>query len=114
MKIVNLSNNQVVGDNVQQAYTFFKRLKGLMYTKELPSGNGLHIKPCQSVHSYFMRYPIDVIYINKSQEVVALDIGLLPNKIGKRRKDAESVIEVTAGTIVDTDTAIGHQLNIIF
>ncbi|WP_078548224.1 DUF192 domain-containing protein [Litchfieldia alkalitelluris] len=99
MELYNLSNQTVIADNVGRAYSFIKRLKGLMFTKTLNSGTGLHIKPCLSVHTFFMKYPIDILYLNQNNEIVALDQAMSPGKVGKVYRDVQSVIELPAGTI---------------
>ncbi|WP_228547534.1 DUF192 domain-containing protein [Filobacillus milosensis] len=111
MILHNLSTDQAIADSIKPAYTFSRRLKGLMFTKQLDSGCGLHILPCQSVHTHFMRYPIDVVYVNQDLVVVDIDENLPPGKFGKRRRDARSVLELPTGTIATSDLQIGHQLS---
>lgn len=112
-KLVNLSNETVVASNVNEAFTFFKRLKGLMFTDKLCSGSGLHIKPCQSVHTYFMKYAIDILYVNASGVVVAIDEDLQPGKIGRRCKEAVAVVELPVGVVKATKTEVGNELKFI-
>ncbi|UTR12329.1 DUF192 domain-containing protein [Evansella sp. LMS18] len=113
MKLVNLSNDRVIAGDVNKAYNFFKRLKGLMFTKELPAGEGLHIKPCPSIHTFFMKYPIDVLYINKDNVVVAIDEALQPGKAGARYPGASAVVELSVGSVKASETQVGHKLNFI-
>ncbi|MFD1037347.1 DUF192 domain-containing protein [Virgibacillus byunsanensis] len=110
MKLVNLSNDKVIAETVNQAYSFVKRLKGLMFTDKLESGTGVHIRPCQSVHTFFMNYSIDIIYLNKANIVVAIDEALPPGKVGGRYADAVSVIELPTGTTGRTETKVGDEL----
>ncbi|GEL77989.1 DUF192 domain-containing protein [Tenuibacillus multivorans] len=112
MILRNLSTDEEIAHYIQSAYTFTKRLKGLMFTDELNSGYGLHILPCQSVHTHFMRYPIDVVYCNKSLYVIDIDENLPPGKFGKRRKGAHSVLELPTGTVAHSTLQIGHQLEL--
>jgi uncharacterized protein len=109
---VNLTNRTELADNVSKADTFYKRLKGLMFTKSLPAGHGLLIQPCQSIHTFFMNYSIDVLYLSKDFEIVGLDETLKPAKVGKYQKRAYSVLELPAGTILKTETKIGNYLTI--
>jgi uncharacterized membrane protein (UPF0127 family) len=112
LKVVNLTNRTELADNVSKADTFYKRLKGLMFTKSLPAGHGLLIQPCQSIHTFFMNYSIDVLYLSKDFEIVGLDETLKPAKVGKYQKRAYSVLELPAGTILKTETKIGNYLTI--
>ena len=84
-----------------------------MFTHALDSGTGLHIKPCQSVHTFFMKYAIDIIYLNESNEVVGIDEALAPGKIGNRYNDAKAVVELAAGTARRTDIKVGNTLTFI-
>ncbi|WP_245959486.1 DUF192 domain-containing protein [Neobacillus piezotolerans] len=109
---MNLSNGTEIADSVANADSFFKRLKGLMFTKDLPAGHGLIIQPCQSIHTFFMNYPIDVVYLDGNSIVVGIDEKISPAKIGKVRRKARSVLELPAGTIQNTDLKVGHCLSI--
>jgi hypothetical protein len=112
VKVVNLSNGAELASQVTAADTFFKRLKGLMFSKSLPAGHGLLIQPCQSIHTYFMNYSIDVIYLSKEFEIVGLDETVMPAKVGKFHRKAQSVLELPVGTIRETRTEIGNYLTI--
>ena len=112
MKVVNLSNGTELANFATKADTFFRRLKGLMFTKRLPEGHGLHIQPCRSIHTFFMNYPIDVLYLNDQFEVVGMDETMKPNTVGKYHNMASSVLELPAGTLKRAGTKIGHFLTI--
>ncbi|GAA0340484.1 hypothetical protein GCM10008967_33560 [Bacillus carboniphilus] len=112
MKLVNLRNEEIIAEHVNPAYQFFKRLRGLMFTADLEEGVGLHIKPCRSIHTFFMNYDIDVLYLNESNVVVAVDESFEPGKFGKVYADANSVIELPSGTISQTETKVGDQVSL--
>ncbi|MDC3413652.1 DUF192 domain-containing protein [Aquibacillus sp. 3ASR75-11] len=110
MQLVNLSKDRKIAVEMACAYTFFSRLKGLMFTRQLHSGTGLHINPCPSVHTFFMNYAIDVVYLDQQHVVVAVDHQLEPGKLGRRYKHVVSVVELSAGTAQKTKLEIGDQL----
>jgi uncharacterized membrane protein (UPF0127 family) len=110
MMLVNRDNGEVLADQVGQAFTFAKRLKGLMLTENLPSGNALHIRPCRSVHTYFMKYPIDVLHLDESQRIVGIERELSPKKIGQAFKGTVSVVELPAGTVEQKQTKVGQAV----
>ncbi|MEH7436345.1 DUF192 domain-containing protein [Neobacillus drentensis] len=112
MKVVNLSNGAELANNLSTADTFFKRLKGLMFSKSLPAGHGLLIQPCQSIHTFFMNYSIDVLYLSEDFEIVGLDETVKPATVGKYHKRAKLVLELPAGMIQKTETKIGNYLTI--
>ncbi|MFD1019921.1 DUF192 domain-containing protein [Thalassobacillus hwangdonensis] len=110
---MNLSNEQLLAGETRQAYRFFQRLRGLMFTGQLNSGAGLHIKPCRSIHTFFMNYPIDVVYVNELNVVIAIDESMEPGKLGKVYADAASVVELPVGTVKKTMTKQGHSLDFV-
>jgi uncharacterized protein len=107
--LVNLRNQNVLAGNVQQAYTFLRRFKGLMFTNEFPSGNSLHIKPCNSIHTFFMKYKIDILFLDDDKQVIDLKKEMMPGKLSVCKK-ASSVIELPAGTIDKTETQVGDYI----
>ncbi|MDP4085050.1 MAG: DUF192 domain-containing protein [Bacillota bacterium] len=109
---MNLSNGTEIANCASIADTFFKRLKGLMFTKSLKTGHGLYIQPCQSIHTFFMNYSIDILYLSEMLEIVGIDEKMEPKKIGKYYRAAASVLELPAGTIQNTNTSVGHYLSI--
>jgi uncharacterized membrane protein (UPF0127 family) len=65
MKAYNLRNGKELSDNVTVADSLFKRMKGLLGRSGMSAGEALWIKPCMSVHTFFMRFPIDVVFLSK-------------------------------------------------
>ena len=82
--------------SIEEANTFFKRLKGLMGKKSLEDGNGLLLKNCKSVHTYFMRFTIDVVYLDKNFIVLEKQ-NLQPWKCGKFVKNTKHILELNNG-----------------
>jgi uncharacterized membrane protein (UPF0127 family) len=76
---------------------FWGRFRGLMLARPLPDGAGLVIVPCSSIHTQFMRFPIDVLYANKEDVVVGIDRNLRPWRIGRFYKKVHYVVELPAG-----------------
>jgi uncharacterized membrane protein (UPF0127 family) len=77
----------------------------------LPEGEGLWIVPCEGVHTFGMKFTIDVIYLNKKRVV----LKLRPNMVKRRISfclSAHSVVELPAGTIEKTGTQVGDQLEL--
>ena len=80
----------VVADNP------WTRLKGLLGRRGLPSGEGLLIKPTGSIHMFFMRFPIDAVFLDRELRVIAVVADLHPWRMAARR-GAKSVLELSAG-----------------
>jgi uncharacterized membrane protein (UPF0127 family) len=110
LKLINLDTGQVMAWQIHEANSFFTRLKGLMFTKDLPLDCGLRIRPCQQIHTYFMQYNIDVLHLDSNHKVVALEENLSPGKLGMKHHAAVEVVELPAGLIEKTDTKVGHKL----
>ena len=76
----------------------------------LTEGEGLILKGEKSIHTFFMRFPIDVVYADRAWQVVYLDPAMMPNRIGPLVLRAAYVLEMPVGVIQTTGTAIGDQL----
>ena len=113
--IVNKSRNDycLVRD-LHEAFTFWRRLRGLMFRAALPSGTGLLIAPCQSVHTLHMRFPIDVIFLDKSWCVVGLERNLAPWRFSRVYRYSWFVLECPAGSIDRSGTELGDRLSANF
>jgi len=112
MKAINIRTHKELANNVRVADTLFTRMKGLLGKKELLEGEALWIKPCFSVHTFFMKFSIDVIFLNKKNQVIAAVRNLKPNRITRLYPQSLSVLELPTGTIDDTNTAIGDKIEI--
>ncbi|WP_075036898.1 DUF192 domain-containing protein [Halobacillus dabanensis] len=110
MQVIDRQSNQLIVKDLQTAYTFWSRLRGLMMTKSIPDNYGLHIAPCPSIHTFFMKYSIDVIYLNERKEIIGTEENLSPGRLGKRFSEAESVIELPAGGIKKVSITVGQTL----
>ena len=82
---------------IEIADSFFTRLAGLMFRKKLPQGMGLLLAPCNSVHMCFMRFPIDVIYIDREYHILKVVKGLKPWIGVSMCTKAWATLEMTAG-----------------
>lgn len=111
MAILNLDTGRMLAWEVREARSFGKRLKGLMFTSRFPSGCALHLTPCHSIHTFFMKFPIDVIYLDVNREIVGIEQRLPPGTVGKRFKHAVSVVELPAGTVEQTGTKVGQAVS---
>ena len=69
LRITNLTRNTVLGDAIDIADTSAKRRTGLLKHEGLRQGEGLWIVPCESVHTLFMKFPIDLVYLGKDRRV---------------------------------------------
>jgi len=71
-------------------------MRGLLGRKELPSGEGILLKPSGSVHTFFMRFPIDVVFLDRELRVVAIAPDVPPWRM-RGARGAKAVVELRAG-----------------
>lgn len=114
MRVMNASKNIVLVDNCRTADTFISRFLGLMGKPCLPSDSGLVITPCNSIHMFFMRFPLDVVFVDRNNTVVSLVENIKPWRVSGIAKKARSAIELTSGTIKRTQTEIGDKLEFTY
>jgi len=108
----NITNNEEICKNLIVADSFLKRFKGLMFTKELSADSSMYICPCGQIHTFFMNYNIDVLYLDKNNIILAMDENVRPGKVGKRVKGAAAVIELPGGKIKESNIKVGQAIKI--
>ncbi len=111
IRIQNTTKNTTLTHSCVVANTFFRRLKGLLGSAPLSDGEGLLLVNEKSIHTFFMTFPIDVIYIDEQKKVIRLDDNVVPNKIGKHLSNSRYILEVPVGTIAKSRTSIDDQLS---
>lgn len=108
----NVTMDKEICQNVIIANSFIKRLKGLMFTKELSPDSAVYIHPCSQIHTFFMNYNIDVLYLDHNYKILAIDEKMKPGKIGKSVKGAVAVIELQGGRANETNMKVGQVIQI--
>ena len=112
MIVINASQDKVIAQEVSVANTFLKRLVGLLGRKGLPPQQGLIIKPSKMVHTFFMNFSLDLIFLDKQNRIVELVERIPPYRISPFVVKAEKVIELKAGIIESREVRIGDKLEI--
>lgn len=110
MEFNNKTKEKVIKKEVIIANSFFTRLKGLLGKKRLSEEQCILIRPCKSVHTFFMKFPIDVIFIDKNFKVVKVIKNITPGHITTYVKEAWSVIEMAVDKEVDSKFMVGDEL----
>jgi uncharacterized membrane protein (UPF0127 family) len=109
LSVRNTTRGSVLGDSIEVADTSAKRATGLLKHKGLEPGHGLWIVPCEGIHTFFMKFAIDVVYIDRKRRVRKVVQGLQPWR-ASLCVTAHSVMELPAGVIDSTGTQKGDQL----
>jgi len=113
MQIINQSKKTILAEEVLLADTFVKRMVGLLlHNKPLKSGQALILKPCNCVHTFFMRFSIDCLFVDKQKKVIKALHNLLPFRITPLYLSSQLVIELPAGTILSSATQEGDILDL--
>ncbi|MGM0599575.1 MAG: DUF192 domain-containing protein [Candidatus Rifleibacteriota bacterium] len=100
LKITVKRTNEVLGEKIRTAETFWQRFRGLMMQSELEEGEGLLISPCNSIHMMFMKFPIDAIFLDATNRIKALYSKLKPwTGLSSIHRNAVKVLELKAGSI---------------
>ena len=110
MQVENQTQGRPLITHGELVETFWARFRGLMWRSSLTEGEGLVLKGDKSIHTFFMRFPIDVVYADRAGRVVRVDSAMLPNRIGPIVFEAAYILELPAGVIQATATAVGDQL----
>lgn len=114
MKYLSLEKDgKIICPDIENANNFFRRFMGLMCRKSMPLDHGLLLTPCNEIHTFFMRFAIDTVYISKDNTIVYIDEAVEPNKIRKRVKGAYKVLELNAGIAKEIGIAAGDKINFL-
>ncbi|MBA3533314.1 MAG: DUF192 domain-containing protein [Ardenticatenales bacterium] len=114
MHIYNRTRQTTLATAARRAQSYKTRLLGLMFQNHLPEGEALLLEPESSIHTFFMRFPIDVLYLDKSYSVLRADPAMPPNRIGPLvTRGCHAVLELPPGTIAATQTEVGDQLSLV-
>ena len=107
----NQTRNTVLGRSVDMADSSSKRRTGLLKHERLEPGEGLWIVPCESVHTFFMKFPIDLVYLDKRRRVRKVRKAVPAWRLSACLT-AHSILELPAGTIEETGTQAGDVIEI--
>lgn len=107
----NLTRNTTLAGAAEVADTSEKRRTGLLKHDHLGPGQGLWIVPCESVHSFFMKFAIDLVYLDKNKNVRKVRHNMVPWRVSACLS-AHSILELPAGAVAASGTQAGDQLQI--
>ena len=112
VSIRNITRDTQVASRVEVAGSNVKRSKGLLGRKGLDHGEGMWIIPCEAIHTFFMQFPIDLIYLDRKHRVKKT-LTAVPAWRLSVCFSAHSVLELPAGTVQETRTERGDLLEIV-
>ncbi|MDQ6855805.1 MAG: DUF192 domain-containing protein [Candidatus Dormibacteraeota bacterium] len=107
------ADGTVVAEHVEVADTLVSRFMGLMFRRELPPGHGLLIRPCNSIHMFFMRFALDVVFIDRDGRVIRVLDSIRPWRASSLVRGAKAAIELPAGTAARAALAPGMVVQLV-
>ncbi len=114
-KLMNKTKNKTVIPNLEIAKSYYSRGRGLLGRKHLGRAEGIWIKPCRSIHTFFMNFTIDAAFVDKNLRVRAIYPRLTPWRMAMPLNffSVESVFELAEGILTETGTEIGDELYVV-
>ncbi|HEV2236148.1 MAG TPA: DUF192 domain-containing protein [Ktedonobacterales bacterium] len=110
VRVINRTTGQTLAERAPVAETAWSRFAGLQLRPSLPRGEGLVILPCGSIHMFFMRFPIDVVFATREGQVVRVGRGRRPWTVGPFAPRALYCVELPAGAAAETRE--GHAIQL--
>lgn len=104
MKIFTVKNSrgEIICKRCVLAEDFFSRAQGLMFSSEIPNdGDGMLIKPCNSIHTFFMRYPLHIVFLNAENKVIKVIRDLSPWRMTRIYFSASQVLEIKSDKTIN-------------
>lgn len=113
MRIINKTKNTVLAENVFLAVTLLARMKGLLGRKELKEAGALLLKPCSSIHTFFMGFPIDVIFVDSQNKIIGLKNSLPPWRLSRIYWRGKFAVELPSGVLLKSLTVEGDEISLV-
>jgi uncharacterized membrane protein (UPF0127 family) len=111
VRLVETDSGRVLVADLEMARSSWSRFVGLMGRPSLATGAGLWIEPCNSIHMFFMRFPIDVLFLDRQRRVKKVMLNLKPWRISPIVFGTRTVVELPAGTLANRGL-VGSQLTL--
>jgi uncharacterized membrane protein (UPF0127 family) len=103
------ADGRIVCEQLLVATRPLRRMRGLLGRRDLPGGEGILLRPAASIHTFFMRFPIDAVFLDRGNVVVAIEAGLKPWRVASCR-GAHAVVELRAGEAARRGLEPGERL----
>jgi hypothetical protein len=112
-KVIVTDTGQVLADRVTIADSPVARIRGLLGKTGLENGEGLLITSCSSIHTFFMKFPIDAVFLKKNGTIIKISSNLGPCRLSGCFFGCSMVLELKAGSIRNPGELIGNQLGLV-
>lgn len=112
-KLTLAENQKVLIADLKVASNAFSRMKGLLGTHSLTNEQALWIDRGNSIHTFFMKFPIDCVFLDKQMRVKRIHEDVRPSRLVLPVFGARSVIEMNAGLARKLGLKVGDQVNVV-
>jgi uncharacterized membrane protein (UPF0127 family) len=112
LKIKHIQSGKILGNEIKEAKSFGDRTMGLMFENRMNGFDGLLLSPCPSIHTFFMRFNIDVVFTDKNFSIVKIIRDMKPWRISGMYFKAFYGLELPSGSL-DQEIIEGDQLEVI-
>ncbi|MBV9171212.1 MAG: DUF192 domain-containing protein [Chloroflexi bacterium] len=102
VRVINRTRNTILAERAELATSHWSRFWGLMGRRDLPPGSGLVLQPGGGIHMWFMRFPLDVVHVDKRDRVTHVLRGIKPWRFGPLFVGGKRAIELPGGAASDT------------
>jgi uncharacterized protein len=107
-RLVDAERGLVIADRVERAGGAWDRMKGLLGQKSLAPGEGLWLDPCNCVHTWFMRFAIDLLVLDREGRVLRIRTRMKPWRVSMPMSAGRSVVELAAGSLQSNPLRVGE------
>ena len=104
VQVVNVTRGTTIAQKTQIAASLGQRMKGLLGRSGLAADQALVLKPCSSIHPFFMRFAIDALFLDKNMSIIRVIQNIPPNRLSPVIWASQMAIELPAGKISQTNT----------
>ena len=112
-RIMSDGSDFLLSGNIKTADSFFQKLFGLMFSAPLKEGEGLLIDNCSSIHTFWMRYPIDVLFLDSNNKVIRFFEDLKPFRVTPFIRGAQKTVELKSGSVRACSLKTGDCLKLV-
>ncbi len=108
-QLCEVETSRILVPRLEVADTARKRAFGLMGRKRLAADEGLWLEPCNGIHTFFMRFPIDVLILDSEGKALRTFVGMRPWRICLPMRGGRTVVELPAGTLATREIRVGNH-----
>lgn len=110
VEVYNQTREMMLLESAELADSIFSRMKGLLGRSGLAAGQGMVLKPANSIHTVGMKFSLDVLFVDRGGTVLRVIENMSPGRAGVLVRKSVYVIEMAAGELKKTGTAVGDKL----